>query len=87
MLNKYVISTHNWYEAQKFRDILDAVIGEKRYLTYSWVRRFESHSGEEDYRNYWSYKAYVNKDEENMIRQLMRRAMAVPNWTIQDYYR
>ena len=77
--NLIILSTHNPYDCENYEDILCHVIGYNRYGAESHTRKF----GEYDYKTYWKLGAYVTKEEELKIRELVSHSK-YPNWHLEE---
>ena len=82
--NLYILETHNWYDAQNFKTILNYVVGHDEYKQFVRTKRFKSHYGEDDHRTYWKFITRVDKEREMVIRQLVSKSMVIPNWSIEE---
>jgi len=69
--NKIVLTSHDKYHEYAYKKIFEKV--GVSYEHYSWERKFVENDELVDIRYYTEYTAYVTKDEERTIRELIRR--------------
>ena len=68
--NKLVLTSHDKYHEYAYKKIFEKV--GVFYEHYSWERKFVENDELVDIRYYTEYTAYVTKDEERTIRELVR---------------